>query len=153
MKELTSMQEFDELLAGDGLVVVDFKADWCGPCKMIAPKLEGLAQELKARPVTFVKVDVDTLADVSRRAGISAMPTFHLYKKGALVEEIVGADYPKLAAAVRRELASMKMPATAAPTAPSVAAAVRNTTGSPAAAAAATAGGAAQTGSNTGRLG
>jgi thioredoxin 1 len=147
MKELKSMQEFDELLAGDGLVVVDFKADWCGPCKMIAPKLEGLAEELKARAVTFVKVDVDSLSDVSRRAGISAMPTFHLYKKGELVEEIVGADYPKLAAAIMRELATAKPAA-----APAVAIGKAAKT-SPDAQHAAAGVGPAQNGSNPGRLG
>jgi thioredoxin 1 len=111
MREIKNMQEFDDVLGGPNLVVVDFKADWCGPCRMIAPKLETLAEELKDREIIFIKVDVDRVTDVSRRAGISAMPTFHIYKNGELREEIVGADYPKLAATIMKELGPADGPA------------------------------------------
>ncbi len=64
--------------AGDKLVVVDFYATWCGPCKMISPKIEEMEAEMKN--VVFLKVDVDESEDAAQEYGISAMPTFILIK-------------------------------------------------------------------------
>jgi len=93
---------FDKALqdAGDKLVVVDFTASWCGPCQKIAPVFEALAGA--HTDVVFVKVDVDEAEDVAAECGISAMPTFQFYKKGAKVTEMTGADEGKLKEAVEK---------------------------------------------------
>ena len=65
--------------AGDKLVVIDFFATWCGPCKMIAPKIEEMEQSMKN--VVFLKVDVDEAEDAASEYEVSAMPTFILIKK------------------------------------------------------------------------
>ncbi|KAF9935412.1 hypothetical protein FBU30_000010 [Linnemannia zychae] len=92
---ITSAAEFNELTADKSKkVIVDFFAEWCGPCKVIAPKYEDLAA---ANPdIVFVKVDVDALGDVSSQAGIRAMPTFQTYTGGEKKGELLGADFAKL---------------------------------------------------------
>ncbi|EFX83063.1 hypothetical protein DAPPUDRAFT_230730 [Daphnia pulex] len=80
--------------AGGKLVVVDFYATWCGPCKMIAPKIEAMSKELPN--VVFVKVDVDECEDVASDYNISCMPTFLYLKNGAKVAEFSGANEEQL---------------------------------------------------------
>merc|ERR1712137_541225 len=94
---------FDELVKGDKPVVVDFTATWCGPCKMMAPIFEELSEEYKDKMI-FVKVDVDDCDDVAAACGISAMPTFQLYKGGSKVGEVVGSSKDKLVAMIKENL-------------------------------------------------
>uniref|UniRef100_A0A3Q0RYL9 Thioredoxin domain-containing protein n=1 Tax=Amphilophus citrinellus TaxID=61819 RepID=A0A3Q0RYL9_AMPCI len=77
--------------AGGKLVVVDFTATWCGPCKQIAPKYL-MAEDPANSNVIFLKVDVDEAEDVSSFCKISCMPTFQFYKNGAKVHEFSGAN-------------------------------------------------------------
>merc|ERR1712126_228346 len=88
--------DFDEQMkaAGGKLVVVDFFAVWCGPCKMIAPKLEAMDSEME--DVVFLKVDVDENDDLAREHEISAMPTFIFFKNGEKVERFSGANEAKI---------------------------------------------------------
>jgi len=81
--------------AGGKLVVVDFFATWCGPCKMIAPIMEKLAGELKDQ-VVFLKVDVDECEDVAADSKVTVMPTFIFFKNKSKVEEFSGANETKL---------------------------------------------------------
>ena len=83
-------------------VVVDFTAQWCGPCRMIGPKFEEFS--LTYTDLLFVKVDVDDCDSVAAKAGISAMPTFQVYKAGQKVDEIVGASPEKLEALIKAAL-------------------------------------------------
>ncbi|KAG1459627.1 hypothetical protein G6F56_006122 [Rhizopus delemar] len=85
----TSQQEYNDIIAKNDFVLVDFTATWCGPCRMITPVLEKLAAVYGN--VVFVKVDVDELADVASANNIRAMPTLFFLKKGEKVGEIVGA--------------------------------------------------------------
>ncbi|XP_036452107.1 thioredoxin [Colossoma macropomum] len=78
--------------AGNKLVVVDFTAMWCGPCKMIGPFFEELSQRPENSDVVFLKVDVDDAQDVASFCGIKCMPTFHFYKHGKKVHEFSGAS-------------------------------------------------------------
>ncbi|KAI9179519.1 thioredoxin trx1 [Blastocladiella emersonii ATCC 22665] len=87
---ITSLAQFNELIKGDKLVIVDYFAVWCGPCKVISPKFAALSDQYTN--AVFVKVDVDEVPDVAQAAGISAMPTFHAYKNGERLGEVVGAN-------------------------------------------------------------
>uniref|UniRef100_A0A7S3JH26 Thioredoxin n=1 Tax=Euplotes harpa TaxID=151035 RepID=A0A7S3JH26_9SPIT len=87
-----TLEEFKEKLveAGDSLVVVDFFATWCPPCKYIAPILEKIAED--NQDVHFYKVDVDENSETSAEAKIECMPTFIFFKSGTEVHRIEGAD-------------------------------------------------------------
>merc|ERR1711998_442830 len=91
VKTLPDKAAWDEALAMDKLVVVDFTASWCGPCQRIAPAFAAMDEE-HAGSVVFVKVDVDENEEVAAACGISCMPTFQLYKGGKKVQEMTGAD-------------------------------------------------------------
>merc|ERR1712024_121953 len=86
--------------AGGKLVVIDFFATWCGPCKMIAPKIEQMAGSMAN--VVFLKVDVDEAEDVAQEYNISAMPTFIFLKNGAKVADLMGANADKLTELVNK---------------------------------------------------
>ncbi|KAL7294172.1 hypothetical protein TKK_0012195 [Trichogramma kaykai] len=86
--------------AGDKLVVIDFYATWCGPCKMIAPKLEELSKE--TTDVVFLKVNVDNLEAVAEEYDIHSMPTFVFIKNSQLVEKFSGANIKKLIETVNK---------------------------------------------------
>lgn len=102
MKVVESLEDFKSELksAGDKLVVVDFYATWCGPCKMIAPKLVEWEKDATYSNVVFLKVDVDEAEDIAAEYGISAMPTFKFFKKEAVVTEVVGASEAKIKEAI-----------------------------------------------------
>ncbi|XP_068584445.1 thioredoxin-like [Cebidichthys violaceus] len=104
IKEVADLAEFKQILkdAGDKLVVVDFTATWCGPCKMIGPIFHGLASQPENKNVVFLKVDVDEADDVSKECKITSMPTFHFYKNGKKVDEFSGADKQKLLATLNK---------------------------------------------------
>ncbi|GFO19359.1 thioredoxin [Plakobranchus ocellatus] len=92
MKIIRTKEEFDKTIAETSiLVVVDFFATWCGPCKAIAPQLETWSKEYDGE-VLFIKVDVDENEETAEAAEVSAMPTFHFYKGGKKIDEVVGAN-------------------------------------------------------------
>jgi len=73
----------------DGLVLVDFWAPWCGPCKMIAPVLEELDTEMGDK-VKIVKLDVDDNQETAGKYGVMSIPTLLLFKDGNVVDQVVG---------------------------------------------------------------
>lgn len=91
-----SQDDFDKQLAdaGDKLVIVDFHATWCGPCKMIAPKLQAMSQEMTN--VVFLKVDVDEVDEVAVKYQISCMPTFVFFKNKEKIDHFSGASEAKI---------------------------------------------------------
>jgi thioredoxin-disulfide reductase/thioredoxin len=110
VRELKNLAEFDKLLAhhaeNTGLpVVVDFYSDSCGPCRMIAPVFKKLAAEYKDRAV-FAKVNVAYARDVSAKAQIRSMPTFHFYADGRKKNEFSGAGEMQLRQATDQIVAS-----------------------------------------------
>jgi thioredoxin 1 len=81
---------FDETLAQDTPVLVDFWAEWCGPCKTVAPILDKLVDEANGA-VTLAKVNIDEQQELARRFSVMSIPTMILFKNGEIVERIVGA--------------------------------------------------------------
>ncbi|EPS40221.1 hypothetical protein H072_6019 [Dactylellina haptotyla CBS 200.50] len=97
-----SEAEFKGYIESDKVTVVDFYAVWCGPCKVISPVLEKLANDSEFAELNFIKVDVDKLDNVSAEMGIRAMPTFMVFKGGEKVNELVGANPGALKAMVTK---------------------------------------------------
>ena len=88
----------DEVLQSDTPVLVDFWAEWCGPCRVLGPVIETLSQEYDGK-VKVAKVDVDSSQQVAMQYGIRSIPTVMLFDKGQIVDTIVGvrpkSDYEK----------------------------------------------------------
>lgn len=87
MAQIISSNDF-ETVVNDGVVVVDFFATWCGPCKMLAPVFEELGNEMDE--AKFVKVDIDQSMDLARKFMVSTVPTMMVFKDGKPVETMVG---------------------------------------------------------------
>ncbi|EOA17651.1 hypothetical protein CARUB_v10006018mg [Capsella rubella] len=85
---------YNEIKESNKLLVVDFSASWCGPCKMIEPAIHAMAD--KFTDVDFVKLDVDELPDVAKEFNVTAMPTFVLVKRGKEIDRIIGAKKDEL---------------------------------------------------------
>lgn len=91
MTQMVSDKDFaTEVLKSSEPVVVDFFAEWCGPCKAMAPALEQVAAEMKGK-VKVVKVDVDQNPAITQQYRIQAMPTLMLFKDGKVANQHVGA--------------------------------------------------------------
>lgn len=82
--------DFASTIEKNNFAVVDCYADWCPPCKMIAPFIEELAGEYAGK-VTFVKVDVDSSPNVAMKYGVRSIPTLLFFKSGKLVDQVTGA--------------------------------------------------------------
>jgi thioredoxin 1 len=82
-----SEAHLNDLVADDDVVLVDFYADWCGPCQMLEPVLESIAAETAA---TVAKVDADAHQGLAREYGVQGLPTLFLFTGGELTERLVG---------------------------------------------------------------
>ncbi len=89
IKEILGKEEFAQILLDNKLVLVDFYATWCGPCKMQSPILHEFKEEVNDK-VEIIKVDVDQNPDIAKEFGILSIPTLLLIKEGELVEKSVG---------------------------------------------------------------
>ena len=94
--ELKTLNEFKTAIASEELVIIDFYAQWCGPCKQIAPKFEELAK--KNQTIGFYKIDADnnSLQKVCNLCAISKLPTFCFFLRGEYVTKHTGADMDAL---------------------------------------------------------
>ena len=83
-----------EVLQGDVPVVVDFWAEWCGPCKMVGPVLDELAAEYDGK-IKVTKLNVDENPSTSAKFGVRSIPTIMFFKRGQLIDQVIGAK-PKV---------------------------------------------------------
>lgn len=82
------------------LIVVDFSATWCGPCKRIAPVFEALAKQTPS--VCFIHVDIDQLGSISDASDVSGVPTFKFFKGGKIVERFSGCAEGRLRSSIEK---------------------------------------------------
>lgn len=98
---ISSLEEYKTLISkAGGRVIVDFFADWCGPCRVIGPKFETWSTQHPN--IEFVKVNVDESGDITESEGITAMPTFKGYKNGQLIDSIQGANETKIQQMIKK---------------------------------------------------
>jgi len=96
--------EFDTLLSEEKIVVVDFTATWCGPCRLVSPLMEQLADAYKDC-VKVIKVDVDNNKPLFRKFGLRSIPAVLIFKDGELAEKIIGvSSYEQFSSAVEKLL-------------------------------------------------
>ncbi len=87
-REVKSVEEFEQIIKGDKLTLVDFWATWCGPCLMMAPVLDEFAS--RHPEVNVIKVNVDQFPDLAGRYGIMSIPTMILFKQGSEIQRVIG---------------------------------------------------------------
>jgi thioredoxin 1 len=90
MAIIATNTSFDSLLEGEKLVIVDFWATWCGPCRMLSPLLDEVEEEMSDK-ITVVKVNVDDADEIAMRYRIMSIPTLLFFKNGQVVDKTVGA--------------------------------------------------------------
>lgn len=89
-KQLTTQEFQSEVLESTEPVLVDFFATWCGPCKMMAPVIDQLSEEMNGKAKVY-KIDVDQARDIAAKYSIMSVPTLVFFKNGEVADQIIGA--------------------------------------------------------------
>ncbi|CAK7222493.1 hypothetical protein SBRCBS47491_004883 [Sporothrix bragantina] len=89
---ISNFEEFKSISKVNKIVVVDFYATWCGPCKVISPIFEKFSEDPKFSGIYFAKIDVDAVPQAAQEYGIRAMPTFLSFKDEEKDGEVIGAN-------------------------------------------------------------
>ncbi|TQS38800.1 hypothetical protein Golomagni_00689 [Golovinomyces magnicellulatus] len=98
---IVSSSQFSKILSSSKVVVADFYADWCGPCRTIAPIYESLAAKYyRPNRITFTKINVDNHQDITQRYNVRSMPTFMIFASGSVIKTVSGADVSGLRSAI-----------------------------------------------------
>jgi thioredoxin 1 len=100
MNIITNLEHLQEILRNNPLVLVDFTASWCGPCKRIAPKFQELSEQYPE--ITFCKVDVDECPEAADEYKIRSMPTFLMIQESEIVDQLLGAKEESLLELINR---------------------------------------------------
>ena len=85
---IVSSKDFKELINSNELIVVDFYADWCGPCRMLSPNIDKLSEEYKN--IKFAKVNVDDCSELAQELGITSIPAVFFFKDAKVINSFVG---------------------------------------------------------------
>ena len=93
---------FNDIMSRDGLIMVDFYANWCGPCKMLAPVIDKLAEEYEGK-VTVAKCNIDENEDIASSFKVVSIPTIYFVKGGHAIDKIVGLVAPNAIKAILDE--------------------------------------------------
>ena len=88
VKDINKDQFQKEVIENKGIVLVDFYADWCGPCQIMTPLIDELSEEMK--DVSFVKVNVDENGSLASEYSVSSIPSFYIFKDGKVVSQFLG---------------------------------------------------------------
>lgn len=102
VKEITTIEEFKAAIESDKLVIIDFYANWCGPCKKFSPTFAKLSEEFETSD--FYKINVDDLEQVAQTCDVSSLPSFCLFKNGKYITKTVGAAETQLRNAIKKNL-------------------------------------------------
>lgn len=89
MEKIITDQNFESVVSAPGVTLVDFWAPWCGPCRMLSPVIEEIAEKYSARAV-IAKCNVDDCPDTAMKLGIMSIPTVMVFRAGQLVDSFVG---------------------------------------------------------------
>ncbi|TPW76783.1 thioredoxin [Schumannella sp. 10F1B-5-1] len=89
-KDVTDATFADEVLASEKPIMVDFWAEWCGPCRAVSPILDKIAEE-NADKLSIVKIDVDNNPETAMKYGITSIPAMKVFKNGEVVKTVIGA--------------------------------------------------------------
>ncbi|TXK18927.1 thioredoxin [Homoserinibacter sp. GY 40078] len=89
-KEVTDASFADDVLASDKPIMVDFWAEWCGPCRAVSPILDKIAEE-HAEKLSIVKLNVDDNPETAMKYGITSIPAMYVFKDGEVVKRVIGA--------------------------------------------------------------
>lgn len=108
VREIQSLDECQQICTevNDTLIVLDFTATWCGPCKRIYPLLESLSNEYSK--ALFFKIDIDKLSDIASHFKIEAVPSFKFIYNNKIVAEVNGADGPRLTQTMKNLYAELR---------------------------------------------
>ncbi|KAG0642967.1 thioredoxin-like protein [Tuber brumale] len=103
VQSISSASQLSTIISKNTIVIIDFTATWCGPCRAISPIFETLATKHAKTPnLAFAKCDVDACSDIARAHSVRAMPTFVVLQRGSEVDRITGADRGALMGAVEK---------------------------------------------------
>lgn len=95
---------FDNLITNNPLVVIDFTASWCGPCKLVGPLMDQLSEEYGDK-ITVAKLDIDSNKPIAKRFGIKSIPAVLFFKQGEQVDTVIGAKpYEEFSATLEKHL-------------------------------------------------
>lgn len=89
LRIISNISEFDDIIKGNKPVVVQFSAEWCGPCKTIKPKVQEIAKEYSN--IDFLYVDVDEFGKIAAKYSVRSVPAFFFIKNGETVDNVLGA--------------------------------------------------------------
>lgn len=95
-------EQFDKLLAAHSKVIVKLHANWCGSCRLVAPKYKRLASDERFAGITFVEVDAEANPAIRQQAQVSNLPTFAIFHRGVLVESIATSNETTIVALLEK---------------------------------------------------